>query len=213
LLIHDLRAPLSVAHGYLRLLKDDHLGSAVVRDRALNQTIDALTKMSQLCNDTSEYAAASATLPPAILTPFDSFLADVRAACAASSPGGFPIDVEADQAGDVSSRSIRVRDRARLVRALAIIFSAVRRAAGIHQVGVSVSMTTRSARFLMGTLDARRKLASPAPLAAFDPWAGGHTIALPLACRAVAESDGGIGALADIRAAVAVTLPLAECPA
>jgi hypothetical protein len=213
LLIHDLRAPLSVAHGYLRLLKDDHLNSAADRERALNQTIEALTKMSQLCNDASEYAAAGATVTPATLAPLDAFIADVRAACAAFSPGGFPIDVDADQDRDAASRSIRVRDRDRLVRAVAVIFCAVGRAAGTRPVGVSVSMTAGSARFLMGTSDSRRRLASPEPAAPFDPWSGGHTIALPLACRTIAESDGEIGALADTRAAVTVTLPLAEWPA
>ena len=212
LLIHDLRAPLSVAHGYLHLLQDDRLSSAAVRDRALIQTIEALTKMSQLCDDASEYAAANDALPPVTLTPFDTFIGDVRSACAALPPGGFPVDLETDQAGDTASRSLCVRDRARLVRALAIIFGAVRRAAGTQPVAVSVSMTASRARFLMGTPDTRRRLASPVPPAPFDPWSGGHTIALPLACRTVAESDGEIGALADTRAAVAVTLPLAECP-
>ena len=44
LLIHDLRAPLSVAHGYLRLVQDDQLSSAAVW--ASSQTIGALTAVT-----------------------------------------------------------------------------------------------------------------------------------------------------------------------
>jgi len=211
LLIHDLRAPLSVANGYLRLLSEDQLSSAALRDRALKQTIEALARMSQLCTDASEYAAARGDkVFPQTLTPLDTFVADVRAACATSSAGPFAIDVQPDAGRHLDVRSIRVRDRARLVRALAVIFCAVRRAAGAQQVDVAVSVTARRALFLMGTPEARARLASPAPLADFDPWSGGHTVALPLACRTVAESDGEIGTLADTRASVAVTLPLAE---
>ena len=50
-LIHDVRTPLGVAHGYLRLVRTDKLPSPEDRDRALAGTQDALAKISRLCQD------------------------------------------------------------------------------------------------------------------------------------------------------------------
>jgi hypothetical protein len=53
LLLHDLRTPLGVAHGYLRLIRTDKLPGPADRDRALAGTQDALAKLSRLCEDTT----------------------------------------------------------------------------------------------------------------------------------------------------------------
>ena len=44
LLIHDLRAPLSVAQGYLRLLQQNRLEAETDRQRAMTQSIEALDR-------------------------------------------------------------------------------------------------------------------------------------------------------------------------
>jgi hypothetical protein len=51
MLIHDVRTPLGVAHGYLRLVRGDKLPTAEDRDRALAGTQDALARVSRLCQD------------------------------------------------------------------------------------------------------------------------------------------------------------------
>ena len=53
LLLHDLRTPLGVAHGYLRLIRGDKLPTPADRERALAGTQDALAKLSRLCDDAS----------------------------------------------------------------------------------------------------------------------------------------------------------------
>jgi signal transduction histidine kinase len=50
-LIHDVRTPLGVAHGYLRLIRTDKLPSPEDRERALAGTQDALARISRLCQD------------------------------------------------------------------------------------------------------------------------------------------------------------------
>jgi signal transduction histidine kinase len=50
-LIHDVRTPLGVAHGYLRLVRADKLPSPEDRERALAGTQDALAKISRLCQE------------------------------------------------------------------------------------------------------------------------------------------------------------------
>ena len=55
MLIHDVRTPLGVAHGYLRLVRGDKLPAAADRDRALASTQDALARVSRLCQDAGTF--------------------------------------------------------------------------------------------------------------------------------------------------------------
>src|SRR5687767_14130997 len=57
LLLHDLRTPLGVAHGYLRLIRADKLPAPADRERALAGTRDALAKLSRLCDEASRLLA------------------------------------------------------------------------------------------------------------------------------------------------------------
>ena len=50
-LIHDVRTPLGVAHGYLRLVRGDKLPTPADPDRALASTQEALARISRLCQD------------------------------------------------------------------------------------------------------------------------------------------------------------------
>jgi signal transduction histidine kinase len=54
-LIHDLRTPLGVAHGYLRMVRDQRLGSPEQREKALAGTQLALGTISRLCADASAF--------------------------------------------------------------------------------------------------------------------------------------------------------------
>lgn len=55
MLIHDLRTPLGVAHGYLRMVRGDKLPAPADRDRALASTQDALARVSRLCQDAGTF--------------------------------------------------------------------------------------------------------------------------------------------------------------
>src|SRR5262245_44363406 len=57
LLIHDLRAPLSVAQGYLRLLQQNRLEAEADRQRAITQSMDALGKITRMCDDAAAFVA------------------------------------------------------------------------------------------------------------------------------------------------------------
>ena len=49
-LLHDLRTPLGVAQGYLRLIRDGRLAEGADRDRAIEQATAALADMARLCD-------------------------------------------------------------------------------------------------------------------------------------------------------------------
>src|SRR3712207_1019781 len=55
MLIHDVRTPLGVAHGYLRLVRGDSLPGAADRDRGLAGTRDALAKISRICQEAGAF--------------------------------------------------------------------------------------------------------------------------------------------------------------
>ena len=76
-LLHDLRTPLGVAHGYLRLLQEGRLPTEAERDRALTGTRNALGRMSEICSDASASMAGS-SVPRDAAVPVDTFVSALR---------------------------------------------------------------------------------------------------------------------------------------
>ena len=207
LLVHDVRAPLSVAQGYLRLLQQNRLESEADRERALAQTMEALGRISRYCDDAAAFVARSSTdeMPKSVVQ-VARFMTQVTEAgatlCADAivfEPGPRPL------AGAVVGTGID-----RLAQSLAVILCAARRSTRNRDVRVSVLGDGNEARFLLGCDDDRAALLSQTP-EAFDPWRGGHGVALPLACRVVTEAGGRIWTVANARGAVGVALPV-EAP-
>src|SRR4029077_2743153 len=61
LLLHDLRSPVSIAQGYLRLLLQERLNDSKDRERALTQSMDALGRIGDLCAGAGEFANEAVT--------------------------------------------------------------------------------------------------------------------------------------------------------
>jgi signal transduction histidine kinase len=202
LLIHDLRAPLSVAQGYLRLLQQNRLEAEADRQRAITQAMDALGRITRLCEDAAAFIAESSATAGPVQTVQVSTLAErLSETCAARcSPLTFTVEPEK------LSGSLRGTQLDRVVESLAVILCAVRRSTRNDSVRVSVHEDEKEARFLLGCDDDRAALMSRHP-ETFDPWRGGHGIALPLACRVVAEAGGRIWTYANGQGAVGIALP------
>ena len=200
-LIHDLRAPLSVAQGYLRLLQQNRLEAEADRQRAITQSMEALGRITRLCSDAAAFVAEpTATDATVVKIRASEMVERVTEACTArSSP--LTIDTGTGLSGTVQSTNLDG-----LVQSLAIVLCAVRRSALKEPVRVSVHEEEKEARFLLGCDDDRAALVSGPP-ETFDPWRGGHGIALPLACRTITEAGGRIWTVADGRGAVGIVLP------
>ena len=56
-LAHELRTPVGIAHGYVRLLLEDRISEAPDRKRALEQVQKALARLTALSNETTALAA------------------------------------------------------------------------------------------------------------------------------------------------------------
>jgi phospho-acceptor domain-containing protein len=64
---HEIRTPLAVSQGYLKLYLDGRLTNADDQRRAFQQTREALGTLATLCNDMSKVSALSETPSPALL--------------------------------------------------------------------------------------------------------------------------------------------------
>lgn len=200
-LIHDLRAPLSVAQGYLRLLQQNRLEAEADRQRAITQSMEALGRITRLCSDAAAFVAEPTSSDAPLLTLRASELVErVTEACTARSS---PLTIDT---GTGLSGKVRGTNLDGLVQSLAIVLCAVRRSALKEPVRVSVHEEEKEARFLLGCEDDRAALVSGPP-ETFDPWRGGHGIALPLACRTITEAGGRIWTSAGGRGAVGIALP------
>ncbi len=63
---HEIRTPLAVSQGYLKLYLDGRLTNADDQRRALQQTRDALGVLTTLCHDMSKVSALSEVTSPAL---------------------------------------------------------------------------------------------------------------------------------------------------
>src|SRR5687767_15824773 len=65
---HEIRTPLAVSQGYLKLYLDGRLTNADDQRRAFQQTREALGTLATLCNDMGKVSALAETAEPALTT-------------------------------------------------------------------------------------------------------------------------------------------------
>jgi signal transduction histidine kinase len=201
LLIHDVRAPLSVAQGFLRLLQQNKLETEADRQRAIAQSMESLGRIGRLCEDAATFMAEPVPNDGPVSTiPVFDLVERVEKACAER---GSPLTFVP---AATLSGSVRIINLDRLVQSIAVILWAGRRSTRNPSVSVSVLEDEKEARFLLGCDEDRAALMSQ-PLETFDPWRGGHGIALPLACRTVMAAGGRIWTFIDARGAVGIAIP------
>lgn len=128
-LLHDLRTPLGVAHGYLRLLHEGRLPTEAERDRALTGTRNALGRMSDLCTDASATLGGS-RVPPDATLPVAAFVGAVRTQLNVlgtplvvgdlPAAGQVPLNVDADRLADATAVVLSASTRDRVSAALRV---------------------------------------------------------------------------------------------
>jgi signal transduction histidine kinase len=192
-LIHDIRTPVGVAQGYLRLLREDRLPTPDDRARALAQAQEALDRVSQLCSDAA--SLATGTTPPATVSvPCERFVGRVRqrlerepvalAAATLAADARLAVPADSDALAEAVTR--------------VLLTSPGRRTAAPR--AVAIGATDTELWFTSGD--------EPLPLSGdtLDPWTE-PGFALPLACRAIANAGGRVWAGRD-QAGTGVALPL-----
>lgn len=203
LLIHDLRAPLGMALGYIRLITEHRLPSADEQDRALAQSLEALGRMGRMCDDASALLAAyESPDPPAIaIVPATDLAARVGEAL---QPLGLVCALQ-----DLSARAVRVSHTGSVPSAVATILGSVQRrpATDVSSLAVSAHADATHLNFLAGT-EAQRTSLMTDSRASVDPWRDGHGLKLPLAFVQLAQVGGHVWTTSVARPGIGVSLPL-----
>ena len=198
LLIHDVRTPLGVAHGYLRLIRADRLPSAEERDRALAGTQDALARISRLCQDAGAFLddgpQPSGHAPAAQL-------ADRVAAGLAERR------IVVEDCGPVEGQVVAGASLDRLADAVVTLLAT--RAGKTAGAVAAIHPTPVALRFACGPA---ANAGSPAlnldgEEGPFDPWKSSHGLGVVLAHRLVTGLGGRVWTAAD-GLALALSMPM-----
>ena len=190
LLIHDVRTPLGVAHGYLRLIREQRLTTPDDRDRALASTQQALGRISRLCEEASGFLAEPSGAAPAragialLLDRVSAQLREQGVTLTAPAPARTATMVVG---GGVD----------RLADAVSTVLWAMARNA---PDGIRAETNGSELRFVT---------AAPGRNGPFDPWRG-HGLAVPLACRLIASVGGRVEG--DAAGAPAIAFPVEMAP-
>ena len=199
-LVHDLRTPLGVAVGYLRLLRDHRLPDEADQQRAMTATADAVAAMSQLCQEASSFAAT--------WTAGDQDLQMIPAAQLAEEVAKQLLRPMVVADADRPAGSVRARSDGATARAVAALLSrAVSTSGDTPSADIIVRVTDEHLNFLAGDPEQREAMLL-GQRKVFDPWRAGPGLAVPLACLEVSQVSGQVFTDAASNTAIAVVLPL-----
>jgi signal transduction histidine kinase len=174
-LVHDLRTPLGVASGYLRLVRDGRVPQTVEPGALIDKALDALRVISRLCVEADRWLDAAPTARPSA-TPVVQLLGMLSTGLAARNitlQG-----VEAIPAGDL----LVAGDTTELADAFTEALSAAAQPAPATaqvecaRLGEELVLSVR-----MGEADSRRS--------AFDPWRC-PGLQTAIACRTIVRAGG-----------------------
>jgi signal transduction histidine kinase len=212
LVAHELRTPLSVASGYLKMLDSGRLGSInepqrkaiVASQRACDQLLTLASDLSFLASLERGDAVLQRT---AVLA--STLVADALAACAKHEP---PVRFESVGEDDVTVvvDPIRMRHAIEsLVRCVARTLpdgSTVRVSRVLHEDAGRTSLAVIIAQD--GDVDPLAAI-DHSHLEPIDEWQGGLGVGLPLARRFIAVEGGDVRALETKQPSLVILLPVA----
>lgn len=204
-LAHELRTPLAVSQGYLKLYLEGRLQSPDDQRKALQQTADAVARLSELCGEVGTLAALSESKGPPVQEqlPVALLLKDLR---------------EREELSQVTwmgeanpTQVIATPGRRDLVRAFVLVArTAVDDSRG-RAVSINIVTAPDGLRLAVGVEPGLAALASgpdDKDATAFDLLRGGRGLSLIWAALVLNRSNIYIWQHAAERAAVGFRLPL-----
>jgi hypothetical protein len=196
-LIHDIRTPVGVAQGYLRLLREDRLPPGDQRERALAQAQLALDKVSGLCTDAAALVGDEAPAPRVVVSA--ERLVGRVIEHLERQPVAVRVEEQARGLISVAGDADRLADAVTRV----LLARPVDRAG--HPGQVSIGVTDSELWFTSGIKG--DSLSGQA----LDPWKGGG-FSLPLACQTIANAGGRVWAAGANGPGTGVALPIEVTP-
>ena len=174
-LLHDLRSPMGVAGGYLRLLREGRLPNPDDSDKAIGKAQDALRAMTALCAEAAEWLKEPPSETEVVVTAGDLL---ARIAAQADSAGVSLDVIEGD-----SARTLTLRLEPERVAATVI---AILRTAIGDATGRCTARLAGDVLELMAIVPDRR---GPTEPGIFDPWAY-PGMSTALSCRRLEQAGG-----------------------
>ena len=217
LAVHELRTPVSVATGYVRMVLQFH-GQALSEDgrKFLTEAARSSTRLAALLSEMSDLSNLIAGHIP--LRSDDVAIFSMAAEVAAGMRDGEERGVRVEASG--ADPAVRVSGDGHWLRASlrALVAATLRERVqpGVLRLECRHVRAARQRRAVLaiGDEDAAGALASlpPSRWGPFDQWRGGVGFTLPLAVHVIAAHGGRLGSFpgAPARAAVALALPLKE---
>jgi hypothetical protein len=179
-LIHDVRTPIGVAQGYIRLIQDGRLTSPEDQSRALAKTMDALGRIAHLCEEAGAFFDVDGSGPGSAVMA----TAFAHRVTASAGRAGFEV-----RAGDLPAQKIASGGNAdRLADAIVTVLATAGRPAEDAPAPLVVTVDSDELCFLAASQGAP---SADGPQAAFDPWRG-RGLSVPLACRVIARAQGRV---------------------
>ncbi len=195
-LLHDVRTPLGVAHGYVRLLREERLATDAERARALQGIGDALERLTRLSHDAAAYVSPDDASMPLARIPADEVAERLASALGAQ--------LAPDLRARLEARRCALRSLDTLTAAVLALAGSV--GASADAPDFQVDDAGAELQILLGPGGERRSLVE-GPRAEFDPWRAGHALTLARASHVMARNGGTVWAN-DAQRAIGVALPL-----
>jgi signal transduction histidine kinase len=213
LAVHELRTPVTVVAGYLRMLLKEQGGPLTEKQRKMLEEAErSCGRIGALVGEMSEFGKLESH--EAALARHDFDLRELVRELASGMHDGDDRGVHIEMRG-VEQPIIVNGDRARLGAALkALMQSAVRERGEPGVIAVECSIDARDPRWGYVAIGEESIVSSltapPDGKTQFDEWRGGLGLALPVARRVIDAHGGALWAAdtAQSRAACAVRLPL-----
>ena len=218
LAVHELRTPITVTTGYLRMLLREQAGPVSDRQRKMLEEAERSSgRINALISELSELGklVAGELTPPAVTFNLAGLVAEVASGMHEDADRGIRIEVRATHHVTVAG------DRMRLGAALrALVHAALRErvAPGVVVVECSTiadgggpwAVVTIGDDTAIPALADLARAAAPPP---FDEWRGGLGLALPVGRRLIEAHGGAVWSAPDNpRAGSAFRLPLVKEP-
>jgi light-regulated signal transduction histidine kinase (bacteriophytochrome) len=203
-LLHDLRSPLSVASGYVRLLRLERLDSFEARDKAWSHTATALSRIAHLCDEAVGFLPSTEGVPRVIAA--STLVTRVRQRC---QEAGVVCEPDPDQDAPV------VLDAEPLLRARADVDQLAHAVTTLASLHHSTDHPARVRAVVTATGD-QRALEFVIPIATspdageevpFDPWRR-PGLSAPLACHVITLASGHVRTGRNL----VISFPLQESP-
>ena len=213
---HELRSPLTVVGGYIRMLLKDRAGPLTEQQRRLMEEAEkSCARLATLVAEVSELAHLESGKAAFNRTALDlrAVLADAISSLPELPDRTVTVDFVADAGvvGPINGDAVRLR------AAFAAIVNALRRElVTADRLVVKLHTTTDGdrplARIAIGEPARIDRIAAmgPSEVATFDEWRGGNGLALPTARRIIESHGGGVWSPTDdSKAGALVSIPTA----